>query len=75
MDCEELVCNRGIYKEVNPKPHKVLDENDMFTMPIEFPTPINPIYGECLGEVIRARSYMLESHHRNTLKKISKRTT
>ena len=49
MGCEELVCNNGIYKAVNPKCRKVLDGNDMFTMPIGFHAPINSICDKCLG--------------------------
>ena len=46
-ECEDLVCNHGRYKEVGKDCHKVLGETEMFTLRIEFPTPLNFLREKC----------------------------
>ena len=40
-ECEGLNCNHGCYKAVSADCQKILDESDVFTLRIGFPTPLN----------------------------------
>ena len=46
-ECEDLFCNHGCYKAANKDCHKVLGESEMFTLLIDFPTPLNFLREKC----------------------------